>query len=51
MLNVLLPCSLPYRMVFVILTLEEVILYDTQHSTPIGYLSDIHYSSLTDATW
>lgn len=43
--------DLPYRMIFAILTLQQVIIYDTQQSTPIGYVSDIHYASLTDATW
>ena len=38
-------------MVFAILTVDKVLLYDTQQTAPIAYISDIHYASLTDATW
>ncbi len=38
-------------MVFAIGTADTIILYDTQQTTPIGLINDIHYTSLTDLTW
>ena len=38
-------------MIFAVVTLNKVLLYDTYQATPIGYIADIHYTSLTDATW
>ena len=38
-------------MIFAVVTLNKVLLYDTYQTTPIGYIADIHYTSLTDATW
>ena len=43
--------SLPYRMVYAVATQDTVVLYDTQHSGPIAYLSQLHYASITDLTW
>jgi hypothetical protein len=42
---------LPYRLVFAIATEDSVLLYDTQHLAPFGYVSGIHYSNLTDISW
>jgi chromatin assembly factor 1 subunit B len=42
---------LPYRMVFAVATLDSILLYDTQHKIPFGYISNIHYSGLSDLTW
>jgi len=38
-------------MIYAVVSLDAVILYDTQHSMPIGYCANMHYASLTDATW
>lgn len=43
--------ELPYRMVFAVATKSSVILYDTQQSMPIGLISNIHYTRLTDLAW
>ncbi|CAH1799444.1 unnamed protein product [Owenia fusiformis] len=43
--------SLPYRMVFAVATEDSVLLYDTQQSIPVGYISNIHYHQLSDLTW
>lgn len=42
---------LPYRMVFAVATDTDIILYDTQQSTPIAYYQKIHYTRLTDLSW
>ena len=44
-------CSLPYRMVFAVATLDSVLLYDTQQTAPFGFVGSIHYAALTDVTW
>lgn len=43
--------GLPYRLVFAIATSRSVIIYDSQQSTPIGYVSQIHLARLTDLAW
>lgn len=43
--------ALPYRMVFAVATKSNVILYDTQQPEPIAFISNIHYTRLTDLCW
>lgn len=43
--------DLPYRMIFAVATKSSVYLYDTQQSMPIGLISNIHYTRLTDLAW
>ncbi len=43
--------SLSYRMVYAVASLDSVLLYDTQHSAPFAYVSNIHYSGITDLAW
>lgn len=43
--------SLPYRMVFAVASEDSVLLYDTQQSFPFGYVSNIHYHTLSDISW
>lgn len=42
---------LPYRLVFAIATHHSVFVFDTQHTEPIAFLKDIHYTRITDITW
>ncbi|XP_033739407.1 chromatin assembly factor 1 subunit B-like [Pecten maximus] len=42
---------LPYRIVFAVGTEDSIILYDTQQTTPFGYISNIHYHQLSDLAW
>ena len=42
---------LPYRMVFAVLTLESIFIYDTQHHYPIVIVKRTHYAPLTDVAW
>ncbi|XP_067946349.1 chromatin assembly factor 1 subunit B-like [Watersipora subatra] len=43
--------NLPYRMVYAVVTLDNVLLYDTQQEAPFASISSIHYEPLTDASW
>jgi len=42
---------LPYRMVFAVLTLESIFVYDTQHYYPIVVVKRTHCAPLTDVAW
>ncbi|XP_061082625.1 chromatin assembly factor 1 subunit B [Conger conger] len=43
--------QLPYRLVFAVASEDSIFLYDTQQSLPFGYVSNIHYHTLSDLTW
>ncbi|KAI1375362.1 WD40 repeat-like protein [Hypoxylon crocopeplum] len=43
--------SLPYRMVYAVATQDSVLLYDTQQTTPICVVSNLHLATFTDLTW
>ncbi|XP_044143715.1 chromatin assembly factor 1 subunit B [Bufo gargarizans] len=43
--------SLPYRMVFAVASEDAVIFYDTQQLLPFGYVSNVHYHTLSDLSW
>ncbi|XP_062938237.1 chromatin assembly factor 1 subunit B [Cynocephalus volans] len=43
--------SLPYRLVFAVASEDSVLLYDTQQPFPFGYVSNIHYHTLSDISW
>ncbi|KAI0383462.1 WD40 repeat-like protein [Hypomontagnella monticulosa] len=43
--------SLPYRMVYAVATQDSVLLYDTQQTTPICVVSNLHLTTFTDLTW
>lgn len=38
-------------MVFAVACIDKLMIYDTQQTPPIGFVSDIHYSSITDLAW
>ncbi|GMF47537.1 unnamed protein product [Phytophthora fragariaefolia] len=40
-----------YRSVFAVITLDAVIIYDTQQPHPICTVKGLHYADLTDASW
>uniref|UniRef100_H0V7J7 Chromatin assembly factor 1 subunit B n=1 Tax=Cavia porcellus TaxID=10141 RepID=H0V7J7_CAVPO len=42
---------LPYRLVFAVASEDSVLLYDTQQLFPFGYVSNIHYHTLSDISW
>ncbi|KAI1431685.1 WD40 repeat-like protein [Xylaria sp. CBS 124048] len=43
--------SLPYRMVYAVATQDSVLLYDTQQTTPICIVSNLHLATFTDLAW
>jgi WD40 repeat protein len=43
--------SLPYRMVFAIVTQNSVYIFDTQNKSPLFMFANLHYASLTDVSW
>jgi chromatin assembly factor 1 subunit B len=43
--------SLPYRMLYAVLTMDAVAIYDTQQSGPVCMLTKLHYDEFTDASW
>ncbi|CAN2387566.1 Chromatin assembly factor 1 [Pristimantis euphronides] len=43
--------ALPYRMVFAVASEDAVIFYDTQQFFPFGYVSNVHYHTLSDLSW
>ena len=38
-------------MVYAVVTLDNVLLYDTEQMTPFASIGSIHYEQLTDASW
>ncbi|XP_042636932.1 chromatin assembly factor 1 subunit B [Orycteropus afer afer] len=43
--------NLPYRLVFAVASEDSVLLYDSQQCFPFGYVSNIHYHTLSDISW
>lgn len=43
--------NLPYRLVFAVASGDSVLFYDTEQSFPFGYVSNIHYHTLSDISW
>lgn len=43
--------ALPYRLLFSVITMDTVAIYDTQQSSPICLLTKLHYDEFTDMSW
>ncbi|TFK73115.1 hypothetical protein BDN72DRAFT_814927 [Pluteus cervinus] len=43
--------ALPYRMLFAVVTMDTVTIYDTQQAGPICLLTKLHYDEFTDMSW
>ncbi|KAH6891806.1 chromatin assembly complex protein [Coprinopsis sp. MPI-PUGE-AT-0042] len=43
--------SLPYRMLYAVVTMDTVAVYDTQQAGPVALLTKLHYDEFTDMTW
>jgi chromatin assembly factor 1 subunit B len=43
--------ALPYRMLFAVVTMDTVAIYDTQQVGPVAMLTKLHYDEFTDMTW
>ena len=40
-----------HRCVFAVMTLDDVLVYDTHQATPLAIAKQLHYAGLTDAAW
>jgi len=43
--------ALPYRMIYAVATQDAVFVYDTQQTTPLCVVSNLHYTTFSDLTW
>ncbi|CUM65300.1 uncharacterized protein PRCAT00002935001 [Priceomyces carsonii] len=43
--------DLPYDMIFAVATQDSVIIYSTSNLEPLGFVSNLHYSVITDLVW
>lgn len=43
--------ALPYRMLYAVVTMDAVAIYDTQQAGPVCLLTKLHYDEFTDMTW
>ncbi|KAJ8103563.1 hypothetical protein POJ06DRAFT_204280 [Lipomyces tetrasporus] len=43
--------ALPYRVIYAIATQDSVFIYDTQQTSPLCVVSNLHYATFTDLTW
>ncbi|OUM64299.1 hypothetical protein PIROE2DRAFT_8986 [Piromyces sp. E2] len=43
--------SLPYRLIYAVATQDSVLIYDTQQTTPLVLLTNLHYATFTDIAW
>lgn len=43
--------DVPYRMVYAVATLDNVLLYDTHQSFPFACVANVHYAPITDLAW
>jgi len=43
--------ALGYRMLFAVVTMDSVAIYDTQQAGPVCLLTKLHYDEFTDVTW
>ncbi|KAJ3085507.1 hypothetical protein HK102_014105 [Quaeritorhiza haematococci] len=43
--------DLKYRLLFAVATQDSVLIYDTQHTKPLVFISNLHYATFTDMAW
>ncbi|XP_059643513.1 chromatin assembly factor 1 subunit FAS2 isoform X2 [Cornus florida] len=43
--------KLPYRLIFAVVTLNSLYIYDTESVQPIAILAGLHYAAITDIAW
>ena len=43
--------GLPYRVIFAIMTVDTVVLHDSQSRAPFMYVDNLHYDNLTSLCW
>lgn len=43
--------DLPYRMIFAVATIDQIMIYATDQQTPIAVVGSIHYAPINDLAW
>ncbi|XP_021713903.1 chromatin assembly factor 1 subunit FAS2-like [Chenopodium quinoa] len=43
--------KLPYRLIFAVVTLNSLYIYDTESVAPLAILAGLHYAAITDIAW
>lgn len=43
--------KLPYRLIFAVVTLNSLYIYDTESVQPIAIVAGLHYAAVTDIAW
>jgi chromatin assembly factor 1 subunit B len=43
--------DLPYKMIFAIATIDQVLLYSTSSLLPVAIFGNMHYASITDLSF
>jgi chromatin assembly factor 1 subunit B len=43
--------KLEYRYIYAVATQDSLVLYDTQQTEPIAFMSKLHYATLSDIAW
>jgi len=43
--------NLPYRMMFAVSTIDNILVYHTQSIMPIAIVKSVHYDSINDISW
>mmetsp|Transcript_17193 Transcript_17193/g.28962 ORF Transcript_17193/g.28962 Transcript_17193/m.28962 type:complete len:176 (+) Transcript_17193:62-589(+) len=43
--------DLPYRIVFAVATIDQVLIYSTQSTCPLSIVQNLHYDSINDLSW
>ena len=43
--------ALPYRMIYAVATQDAVFVYDTQQTTPLCVVSNLHFATFSDLSW
>lgn len=43
--------SLSYRLIYAVMSKESILLYDSQHALPIGFVDNLNYFDLTSISW
>ena len=38
-------------MIFAVGTIDQILIYSTQHTKPLVVIGNIHYSTINDLTW
>lgn len=43
--------KLPHRLIFAIVTLNSLYIYDTESVVPLAIMAGLHYAAITDVAW